>query len=46
MYNALNEAVMFQGMRDRTDRMQGLAGADSASRHRRGWWRRKAVVAR
>ena len=46
MYNALNEDVMFQEMRDRIDRMQGSRATGSSARQVRRWWRRTAHLAR
>ncbi len=46
MYNALNEDVMFQEMRDRVDRMQASRGAAAPITQGRRWWRKAAHLAR
>ncbi len=46
MYNALNADVMFQEMRDRTDRMLAGRGSEIQTRQTHRWWRRTAHVAR
>jgi hypothetical protein len=41
MYNAMDEDLMFQDMRERADAMRA-ARAGSSDRESRRWWRRSA----
>ena len=40
MYSPLNEDLMFQEMKDRTERLLRPQGGDIAARAGRRWWRR------